>query len=176
MNTLEADEYAALLQMGSVDLDWNDPFTYPEESEKPKDNPQFKNFPPWPYGHKGSKESNRCTHKGNKDEFIRSKSTSLGKRPADKLWQTQRNTVQRDSAGLPGVRPLGSDANPKVRDRALSVGAIRRISIVQGRQERTPEIQPDLAPASSGPLGVDRQSKTRQYSYSTSENKWVESE
>jgi len=30
---------------------WKDPFTYPKGQERKPDDPQFKNFPRWPYGY-----------------------------------------------------------------------------------------------------------------------------
>ena len=150
LKDLEPDEYATLLQMGSVDLDWNDPFTYP----------------------KGPKDNNRCTHKQD-DKSTRSELTCLGKRPASSLWQTHRVPVQRGLCQASGVRALGSDADPKVRYRSLSAGAIRRVSAVQERKERSPEVQPNLAAASTRTLNLDGDTKTRAWSYSVDQRKWV---
>jgi len=150
LQDMEPDEYAVLLQMSNVDLDWSTPFTFPKE---PKDN-------------------RHCTHKQD-DKSARTEPTCLGKRPASGLWQTQRDPVQRGRSQTSGVRALGSDTNPKVRDRALSASSIRRVPTVQKSKERGTQVQPGLAAASNGTLSVDGDTKTRAWTYSTDQRKWV---
>ena len=150
LKDLEPDEYATLLQMGSVDLDWSDPFTYP----------------------KGPKDNSRYTHKHD-DKSPRAELTSLGKRPADRLRKAQRDPVQRDCSQTSGLRSLGSDAGSKVRYRSLSAGAICGVSAVQERKERSPEVQPNLETAATRTLNLDGATKTRAWSYSVDQRKWV---
>ena len=100
------------------------------------------------------------------DKYNASERSQLMYRCSDDLWQVEGKLVLVDKEAPKVVHRVGKDADPKVRNRTLSAGAIRRPPKFRGHSLRN-----EMETASNAPPRLDGRAEITRYDPST--RKWL---
>ena len=90
----------------------------------------------------------------------------------DALWKTRGKEVFLGSRTRPGLHCVGKNANPNVRNRTVSAGAVRRPPPVRNPGNGTVRGNLGTASTKTQTAYASPKNRTRRYVYSSADRKW----